>query len=151
MHQDERRINDIQRPPQNNRRHTRLNARKNKDIHLIITGAYPPVESNQKKTQKSNSSSPGPIPDGKATHIVRTGAAITASGAHAARGGLPRTGAGGLLSVPPVHVRDYSEGCSRSTGLSSVPTVAHSIERNIGTSVQPWSKQSRCLSIRPAQ
>jgi hypothetical protein len=53
------RRNGIQRPPQNKRRHTRLNARKNPAIQLITTGAYPPVESNQ-KPQQSNSSSPGP-------------------------------------------------------------------------------------------
>jgi hypothetical protein len=77
---------------------------QNPTIQLITTGAYPPVESNQKKTQKSTSSppepihrwkatrktqkstssSPRPIPDGKVTHIVRSGAASTASGAHAA-------------------------------------------------------------------
>jgi hypothetical protein len=65
-------------------RHTRRNARKNPEIRLITIAAHPP-ERPQKprnpphhhrgtpagtpaKTQKSTSSPPWPIPDGKATH-----------------------------------------------------------------------------------
>jgi hypothetical protein len=71
---------------------------QNPAIQLITAAAHPP-ERPQKprnpphhrggtpagtpaKTQKSTSSPPGPIPDGKARHIVRSGAASTARAAH---------------------------------------------------------------------